>query len=83
MRTIYKYTIVEGQVKLPVGAVILTVAVQNELLRVWCEVDPDKTEFVVRTIVLVGTGHPLPAEGEYITTIFMPHEVWHVYEVIT
>ena len=82
MRTIYKFTIVEGEVLLPVGAVILDVAEQNAILRVWCEVDTDKTEMVLRKIVLVGTGQRIPTNGEHIKTIHMPHEVWHVYEVV-
>jgi len=82
MRTIYKFTIVENQVIMPIGAVILDVAEQNGLLRVWCEVDSEQKEVKIRTIVLVGTGQRIPTNGEHIKTIHMPHEVWHVYEVV-
>ena len=63
MRTIYKYEIetTDTQVlKLPQGAKILCVQVQNEKPCIWALIDTYEDDLYAHTITIVGTGHSVP-----------------------
>ena len=85
MKTVYKYsfTITDYQkIKMPVGAKILMVTLQNEIPCLWALVDTDmsKSEKYIR---IVGTGHPIEDNAIYIGSFLMHHErlVFHVFEI--
>ena len=85
MRTVWKVELRAAVevVRLPAGAVPLTVATQNGSPCVWLEVNTDGGEHESRTFTAHGTGHPVPGGGTYIGTA---HDVegvglvFHVYE---
>lgn len=85
MRTIYKYPlrIVDEQtVRMPIGAELLSVQMQNGLPCLWATVDPDLGERS-RRILIRGTGHPLTGqEGRHISTFQMQGGalVFHAFE---
>lgn len=82
MRTLWKFQLEitdEQSVKMPDGAVIRAVDVQDGWICVWAEVD-SKNPPVVRTFAVVGTGNPLPGYRTYLGMVVMPPFVWHVYE---
>ncbi len=64
---------------MPTGAIIRHVAVQNGIVCVWAEVDPD-APIEVRTFEIFGTGWN-NINGTYIATYFAGPFVWHLYEV--
>ena len=79
MKTVYKYPV--GEIQLPKGAKILTAKRQNDKVVLWAEVD---TEQVLehRTIHVYGTGHLIPDNACYISTVIDGIFVWHIYEVV-
>lgn len=69
-------------VEMPVGAKVLTVASQNDLLCVWATVDPE-TSLEMRQFCVRGTGHTLTDdEGAYVGTAMFQQGalVFHVFE---
>ena len=85
MKTIHKYTLVDEKMslKLPYGAVVLTVAEQHGVICLWAQVETDNLN-VTRHFVIVGTGHEVP-EGK-LTFIGMAKLqdglfIFHVFEV--
>ncbi len=86
-RAVYKYrldTTDRQQVTMPVGSVVLCVHEQSRWLALWAEVDIDTDLKEIKTIVVKGTGHPIPEEQmpllRYLGTGFVDSFVWHVYE---
>lgn len=84
MRKIFKYRleIVDRQVlRLPIGAKILHVDNNFDMLTLWAAVDPTRSE-EERIIRIVGTGHPIPNYDRltHLGTVQMPPFVWHVFE---
>jgi hypothetical protein len=86
MTTIWKFplTVVDEQsVKMPAGARILCVQMQGGLPCLWAEVNTS-APMRARSIVIHGTGNPMPAESEcvrsYIGTFQSGPFVWHAYE---
>jgi hypothetical protein len=84
-RAIWKYQIEvtdRQSVEMPSGAMPLFVGVQGGDVCLWAEVDPEVGK-QPRTILVFGTGHPMPDDpGSYIGT-FMLHGgalVFHVYD---
>jgi len=82
---IWKYPLKDADqqnLKLPVGAKILTVQIQRGVACLWALVDEEmmpSTE--IRTIAIYGTGNPMPDEaGEYIATFQAGEFVFHVFE---
>lgn len=60
-KTIWKFeleTTDNQEIKMPVGAEILTVQVQGETLCLWALVDPS-AEKETRHFEMIGTGHPI------------------------
>ncbi len=86
MQTIWKFqfnTTDEVNIKMPLGAEILTVQMQNGYPCLWAVVNP-KNSLVDRNFSIHGTGHPLPMRGvgNYIGTYQQAEGalVWHLFE---
>lgn len=63
MKTIYKYELEVTDVQkivLPKDAEILSVGIQNDEPVLWVKLDTDARPYVARTIIIVGTGGPIP-----------------------
>ena len=88
-KTIYKYSLAVTdfqEVKLPIGAEILTVQNQSENACMWALVNPNEKEMETRNIEIFGTGHPIGYDmgisRKYIST-FQMHGgqlVFHAFE---
>lgn len=64
--TIWKFPLAitdQQEVRMPLGAVPLSVAMQGDVLCLWCAVAPD-AEQVNRLVFVHGTGHPMDARAE-------------------
>ena len=83
MKTIYKYELISQDVsmKLPLGAEILTVQIQDGRPMLWALVTPGN-ELVDRFISTVGTGWEVEDNMKYICTYMEGYFVWHVFEFI-
>lgn len=86
MNAIWKFPLeIEGEqvLQMPLGSEILCAQVQEGRLCLWAIVDSEMPR-ERRTIVIVGTGHPMgePADYDYIGTAQMNGGalVWHVFE---
>lgn len=84
MPRIYKYPlqIVDQQtIKMPAGAVPLSVQFQGDDLVLWAKVDPDGPESA-RCFRIIGTGNPFEGNpGIFLGTAQEPRRplVWHVF----
>lgn len=82
---IWKYTLTpDCTLKMPVGAEVLTVQVQDGELRLWALVNPNVVR-VDRRFVVYGTGHDIKTsefDQRYIGTVQMNNGylVLHVFE---
>ena len=83
MKTIYKYELrnQDASMKLPKGAEILSVAIQDGRPMMWALVDPDNV-LEDRFISTVGTGWQVEDSMKYICTYMEGYFVWHVFEMI-
>jgi hypothetical protein len=83
MKKIYKYELTSQDctLKLPKGAEILTVKLQNTTPTLWALVDPE-AELEARHICIVGTGWDVEDNMKYITTYIDGYFVWHIFELI-
>ena len=89
-KKIWKYplNVVDEQiVRLPKGAILMTVVSQYDNVCMYALVDPDEKDYEPRTIRLYGTGHELD-EREHVIHRFLGScitmggsLVWHVFEV--
>lgn len=83
MKTVYKYAL-EPEMKLPKGAKILSVNIQQDVLCLWSEVDTE-LPLEQRNFLAYGTGWQINPDSkrEFIATVFGPSGlVWHIYEVL-
>lgn len=86
MRTVWKYPLETTdlqKIKMPHNAEILHVGVQAGIPCLWAEVTPD-TPDEERTILIAGTGHPLPMwSRRYIGTFQLAGGslIFHAYEL--
>jgi len=84
MKTIYKYTLVLGStnLKMPIGAKILTAQKQDGQLRLWALIDTETEQpMETRHFMVYGTGDVLPKNpGTYLSTLQDGSYVWHVFE---
>lgn len=81
MKTIYKYEIPLRDiyiVRMPHHSVPVMAGIQHGDIYVWCEVDTE-AETRLYEFFVVGTGHPLPYDVTYISTVFFNDFVFHVY----
>jgi hypothetical protein len=83
MKKVFKYELQGKDVilKLPLGAEILNVQLQNDRPVLWALVDPNNVE-VGRSICIVGTGWDVEDNMKYINTYMEGYFVWHVFEII-
>lgn len=84
MSTVYKYEIMErAELKMPRGAKVLTVQVQNGAPRLWALVDPEQPE-ERRVFEVYGTGHHIPDihSAAYVATFQVDDGafVFHLFE---
>lgn len=85
-KSIWKFpvAIVNQQlVEMPLGAKILTTAMQGETPCLWAEVDPEETGKHLRNIHIFGTGQWMPADPSIYIGSLMLHGgalVFHVYD---
>lgn len=83
-QTIYKYELRvddEQFVDMPTGAKMMCVQMQHGKPCLWALVDPI-LEKERRTVIMCGTGHPMPYAGRYISTFQMDGGalVFHAFE---
>jgi hypothetical protein len=85
-RTIWKYPLIHTslpqEIKVPVGADLLSVGEQNGGIVLWVAVDPDREPTAVRQITIVSTARPIP-DGilRFIGTVQKQSgTVWHIFE---
>lgn len=84
MSVVYNLTLAirdRQELHVPLGAQFLHVQEQNGRICIWYKCDPTKLN-VVRTILIVGTGHALPYNSKHISTILTQGGalVWHFFE---
>jgi hypothetical protein len=85
-KTIYKYPIEvvdEQDIKIPQGAMFLSIQEQDDKIVLYYVVDPDEKETDSHHIVIVGTGHPMDnvGKGIFLGTVKMAGGklMWHVF----
>ncbi len=80
---IFKYPL-STQIRMPEGAQILCVKMQNGSPHLWALVNPDRST-KLRDFIILGTGHEydFPTVSRHIGTYFEDGGklVWHVFEV--
>jgi hypothetical protein len=83
MKKVFKYELHghDSIVKLPLGAEILSVQLQNDRPVLWALVDPGN-ELVERSICIIGTGWDVENNMKYINTYMEEYFVWHAFELI-
>lgn len=86
MKTIWKYPLdvkINQTIELRVGAKIICCKMQSHQLMLWAEFDTEVERTETRTIMIVGTGHPINATAyKYIESVLDGSYVWHIYEVL-
>lgn len=81
MRTIWKFPLgVSTVLDLPLGSVPRYVAMQDDTLTLWVDLDPRIEQTELRDFLVLGTGHKIPPGAQYIATCQDGSFVWHVYE---
>lgn len=86
MRTVWKFPLVltdRQTIPMPEGAVIRHVAQDwTDEISAWVEVESDSEMPTVDVnIVITGTGHEIPAGGEFVGTVLAAPFVWHVWRM--
>lgn len=91
MRKIYKYPLItlgRNTLVMPKGAKVVHVEAQENGARglglepcLWALVDPMKPGETV-TFNVVGTGHAIPDDCQYVGTCQIPPFVWHVFKEV-
>lgn len=86
MKTVYKYPIplLKGEATHEMQGKILYVGVQKASpghVCVWAEYDQD-AEPVETSLFVIGSGHPIVYDGEYVGSAVDEPFVWHVYRKI-
>lgn len=64
---------------MPEGAIPVRFGLQNEIPTLWCLVNTLKPQ-ADRYFAIVGTGHPIPDDYEYIGSVDQGPFVWHAFE---
>jgi hypothetical protein len=85
VKTIWKFPVsfeTRFEVMMPAGAKVINVQTQIEAAQMWALVDTEQPA-VRRQFMLVGTGHPIEEEGEYVGTFLSRFGglVLHLFEV--
>lgn len=71
-------------VSMPIGAKILSAQVQHGAVTLWAMCDESRQDKRLRTILVIGTGHPVPDDcGSFLGTVQFSGGglVFHVFEV--
>jgi hypothetical protein len=82
MKFVYKYRVALGEVAniaLPHGAKVLHCGKQGADFQIWVEVPAGPAS--TRGFKLFGTGHSIPEDAGYISTVLDGPFVWHCYEL--
>lgn len=82
MRTIHKFPVRLGgpsAIQLPITARVVSFAEQNGGLFIWAELDTSEPR-ASREFIIVGTGHPIPADAAHRGTCAQAPFIWHLYE---
>ena len=83
MKTIWKYPLllIDGyqSLRMPAGARVLMIGLQQDHICLWAEVDPDEMAYF-RRFSVHRTGHPIPPDRKYCGSVQQSAFVWHVYE---
>lgn len=82
MKVIYKYRVVD-QIEMPKNALLLSVAMQRNILTLWALVDTEEP-LIRRLFFVVRTGFPLDSEVKqetFFITIQDPPFVWHIFDL--
>ncbi len=82
MRTIYKYgvpPVTSFKLEMPKHSQFNHLGLQQGCMFAWFEVDTDQP-MEKRIFYVVGTGHAIPADTQYVATVQQPPFVWHLYE---
>lgn len=80
---IYKYqlqTATTQSVYMPLGAQILSIQTQNEIICIWVMVEEHKPQ-VQRVFQIVGTGQGFDQNRKYLATVQLGSYVWHIFEI--
>jgi hypothetical protein len=82
---IWKYELNYGlqEVSVPIGAVVLSVGIQNSEIMTWVLVD-ETAKKESRRFFVTGTGHvwpPMKGLPIFVGTVFQGSYVWHVFEI--
>jgi hypothetical protein len=87
-KIIWKYELMLNEkqiVKVPKGAQILSLRIQNGIPCIWALVDPKETENESRRILIFGTGHDVSHSSsttiKFIDTFLVGPLVFHVFEL--
>jgi len=87
--TIFKYVLHpdETEIRVPIGAEVLSAGTQGEEILVWVKINKDAydlNELESRNFVVFGTGHPIPhgVSYKFVSTVFMEWMVFHVFEIV-
>lgn len=84
MKQIWKFVVPEidtMKLQMPIGAQIVSVQNQNNVVTFWALVDP-KAEKETRYFTIYGTGHSFKDDCHYIGTVQMNYGlVWHLFEI--
>jgi hypothetical protein len=81
MRQVYKYNIPRQElstIEIPFDSTFLHIGIQDGLIMMWIEVDPEKDKHP-RSFFVIGTGWEVPPNANYVGTVFIDEFVWHVY----
>jgi hypothetical protein len=89
MKTLYKYFIpMDGKVRLPLGAEVLTVNAQGDGIYIWAEVETLNSTTEERVFEIYPTGaeikpHKYEQHRKFLASVFINGYVYHVYELTT
>lgn len=84
MNVVWKFTLARNlvqEIPMPKGAVILSVQLQADAIRLWALVDPDFTTTTMRKFAVIGTGVTFDFDELFIGTVQTGAFVWHVFEI--
>ena len=85
MQRVYKYPLVlmeEQSLRMPIGAIPLCVQLQDDIICLWAQVEPD-AETEQWDIYVISTGQDMynadSANAGYVGTVQQGSYVWHVF----
>ena len=84
MKTIWKYSLsvdqADGSFSIPKDGKIIYVSSQTtRMINFWVELESNN-QIELRHFIVIGTGHSIPDNSEYVGSIMSGAFVWHLYE---